>query len=123
MSAAEIEHLERARREAMLACDLAALDRLTAPGMTWVHASSQVDDKSSFLEGFRTGRLKCFRLEHRETSVQVYGLSALVSGIVDMEVAVEGRRSTSSNRFSCLWVDGAAGYQLVRWHSTRVPAA
>jgi len=123
MNAAEIERLETARREAMLACDIAALDSLTAPDMTWVHASSEVDDKSSFLEGFRTGRLKCFRIEQRQIRIQVYGDSALVSGIVDMEVAVEGRRRSSSNRFSCVWVDGAAGCQLVRWQSTRIPLA
>jgi ketosteroid isomerase-like protein len=121
MNHAEIEQLEHARRAAMLSCDVAALDTLTSAEMTWVHASAKVDDKQSFLEGFRTGRLRCFRLEHRETSIRVYGASALVSGIVDMEVAVEGERRSSSNRFSCLWVRGDADWQLACWQSTRIP--
>jgi hypothetical protein len=61
MNHAEIEQLERARRAAMLSCDVAALDTLTSAEMTWVHGSAKVDDKQSFLEGFRTGRLRCFR--------------------------------------------------------------
>lgn len=120
MNHAEIEQLEGARRAAMLSCDVAALDRLTSVEMTWVHASATVDNKESFLEGFRSGRLRCYRLEDRETSIHIYGASALVSGIVDMEVAVEGGRRNSSNRFSCLWARGDAGWQLVRWQSTRI---
>jgi ketosteroid isomerase-like protein len=119
----QIEMLEAARRDAMLAADVAALDELLAEEMTWVHASSSVDDKASFLRGFSTGDLRCFRLDHSETTIRLYGSTALVTGSVEMDVTVSGTRRTATNRYACLWVNQDGRFRLVLWQSTRLPPA
>jgi hypothetical protein len=46
MQKSDIDQLEGARRSAMLAADLASLDRLLADELVWVHASSNSDTNS-----------------------------------------------------------------------------
>jgi hypothetical protein len=122
MTRAEIEKLEEARRNAMLAGDLDTLDSLFAADLTWIHSSCTVDDKASFLQGFSRGNLRCFRLDHFHNCIRLYGSVALVTGLVEMDVEVNGTRRSSTNRFSCLWVTRGGPPQLVSWQSTRVPS-
>jgi len=123
MTRAQIEQLETARRTAMLTGDVAKLEPLLGPSMTWVHASSKVDDKSSFLQGFAAGTLQCFELNHRETDISIHGPIALVTGIVEMDVARNGERRIALNRYSCLWKAQGERIQLLMWQSTRIPPA
>jgi ketosteroid isomerase-like protein len=117
---AEVLKFDSARREAMLAGDVDALDRLLADDAVWIHASSNIDTKASFIEGIRTGRLQCFRIDQEHLSVRLYGPVALLSGIVDMEVASEGKRRSSKNRYTCGWVGDQGRFRMVFWQSTRM---
>jgi ketosteroid isomerase-like protein len=118
---AEVLKFDSARREAMLAGDVDALDRLLADDAVWIHGSSSVDTKSTFMEGFRTGRLQCFRFDQEHLFVRVYGPVALLSGIVDMEVAAsEGKRRSSKSRYTCVWVGDQGRFRMVFWQSTRM---
>jgi len=123
MTRAQIEQLEAARRTAMLKGDVTKLQPLLEPGMTWIHASSKVDDKSSFLQSFAAGTLQCFELNHLETDISIHGPIALVTGIVAMDVTVNGERRTAVNRYSCLWKAQGERIQLLMWQSTRIPSA
>jgi ketosteroid isomerase-like protein len=118
---AEVLKFDGARREAMLAGDADALDRLLADDAVWIHASSKLESKASFIEGVRTGRLQCFRMDQEHLSVRLYGPIALLSGIVDMEVAAEGgKRRSSKNRYTCGWVGDQDRFRMVFWQSTRM---
>jgi ketosteroid isomerase-like protein len=117
---ADVLKFDSARREAMLAGDVDALDRLLADDAVWIHASSSVDTKASFIEGIRTGRLQCFRFDQEHLSVRLYGPVALLSGIVDMEVASEGKRRSSRSRYTCGWVGDQGRFRMVFWQSTRM---
>jgi Domain of unknown function (DUF4440) len=120
MTESQIEALEAARREAMLSGDPEALGDLLAEDLTWVHASSNIDDKSSFLRGIGDGYLKCFRLDHLQTNIRIYGPAALVTGVVEMDVAVAGVRRSSTNCYACLWAMIETRPRLVLWQSTRL---
>jgi hypothetical protein len=120
MTESQIEALEAARREAMLSGDPEALGDLLAEDLTWVHASSNIDDKSSFLRRIGNGHLKCFRLDHLQTNIRIYGPAALVTGVVEMDVAVAGVRRSSTNRYACLWAMIETRTRMVFWQSTRL---
>jgi hypothetical protein len=115
----EVEALEAARKAAMLSPDVAALDHLLAQDVSWVHASSKVDDKSSFLQGFRSGSLRCLRLDYRDQRIRIFGSAALVTGTVDMDVAIGDTRRSSVSRYVALWAQREGVTQLVHWQSTR----
>ena len=118
---AEVLSFDGARRDAMLAGDADALDGLLADDAVWIHASSNIDTKASFIEGIRSGRLQCFRFDQEYLSVRLYGPVALLSGIVDLEVAAsEGKRRASRSRYTCAWVGDQGRYRMVFWQSTRM---
>jgi ketosteroid isomerase-like protein len=118
----EIEALEKARREAMIAGDLEAMDALFADDMSWVHGSSQVDDKTTFIEGFRSGWLQCFALDHVEPLIRIYGDVAMITGTVHMDLAVAGTRKTQSSVYTAIWVKDGDVARFVRWQAARKPA-
>lgn len=122
MNESDVKRLEEARREAMLRADTAVLDELLDEEMVWVHASAKSDTKSSFLEGFADGRLQAFRLDQKENKVQILGDVALVTGVLDMEVALNGERRSQSNLYSCIWVERNSKIRMLRCQSTRIPA-
>jgi ketosteroid isomerase-like protein len=118
---AEVLTFDSARREAMLAGDVDALDRLLADDAVWIHASSSIDTKASFIEGIKSGRLQCFRFDQEYLSVRLYGPVALLSGVVDLEVAApEGKRRSSRSRYTCAWVGDQGRFRMVFWQSTRM---
>lgn len=104
----------------MLDGDVVALDALLAEDMAWVHASSKRDSKNSFLEGFATGTLRCFQLQHSDITIQILDGTALVTGIVQMDVAVLGERRNAANRFAAVWTSGASEPKLLYWQSTKL---
>lgn len=119
MNESDVEALESARKAAMLSPDVMALDQLLAEDLSWVHASSKVDDKASLLQGFRSGGLRCFRLDYRDQRIRIFGSAALVTGTVDMDVAVNNARRSSVSRYVALWAQREDVTQLVLWQSTR----
>lgn len=119
VAVAEAQRAEAARQAAMLAGDVRALDTLLAEDIVWVHASGKQDTKASFIEQFTSGRLRCVRLDHAKTTVRLFGMVALVTGLVEMEVVADGERRLSANLYSAVWVKGSTGLLLAHWQSTR----
>ncbi len=118
----EIGKLEAARRDAMLGGDIQSLDDLLDPELEWVHASAQVDSKTSFLDAQRTGRLRCFRLDFKDVDIRAFPDAAFVTGAVEMDVEISGEKRRSTNRFTCIWLRRGDRFRQVRWQSTRLPA-
>ncbi|HEY0802821.1 MAG TPA: nuclear transport factor 2 family protein [Steroidobacteraceae bacterium] len=120
LTVAEIERLGALRRQAMLDADVPALESVLAEELVWIHGSSNKDGKASFLNGFASGRLQCFRLDYTEVEIRVYGTTAFVTGKLNMEVAVEGVRRAAMQRFCALWVSQQNGARLVHWQATAI---
>ena len=112
---------EARRRDAMLAGDVEGLDRLLYTRAIWIHGSGLIDDRSSFLNGFRDGRLKCLKLELSEQEVLALDGGGLCAGIVRMEAEVSGERRTTRSRYVAVWAWSGGDLRLVSHQSTRLP--
>ncbi|MEH2488684.1 nuclear transport factor 2 family protein [Bradyrhizobium sp. AZCC 2230] len=120
MQKSDIDELEQARRSAMLAADLAGLDRLFADDLVWIHASSKSDTKKSLIGKFASGSLRCHRLDHSEVAICIYDSVAIVRGKLEMDVLADGTSRTSVNLFTGVWAGALGATKLVLWQSTRV---
>ena len=87
---AQVLAAEKARTEALLHRDLAALDKLWADDLTYVHASGRVDTKVSFMEAVRSDELHYIAWEPKELHVRVLGDAAVLNG--EYHVRVINRR-------------------------------
>jgi len=81
-STSEISHqvlaTEHARTTALEHSDLAALERIMADNVTYIHASGKVDTKSSYLEAIRNGQLHYISWRPLDLHVRMLGNEAAV---------------------------------------------
>ena len=123
VTAAEAEKAEDARYAAQTSNDFAAMAKLFGDDLVYVHSSSVVDDKTSYIESMRSGKTKYRVMKRSETKVRTYGCVALISGAGNFEVTSGGEDRTIPLRFLSVWVKRPAGLQFVSWESTRLPPA
>ena len=110
-----------ARFKAQTTNDFAALGRLLADDLVYTHSSAAVDDKASFIESMRSGRVKYESVEPRDVQVRVYGTTAVVTGAGRFRVTAQGQALDNQLRYTDVWVLRDGRWQMVAWQSTRLP--
>ena len=122
LSAEEAWRAEQARYAAQTGGDFAALERMIGDDLVYIHSSSNVDTKASFIDSQRSGTVKYRSMKPLDLKVRTYGCIGIVSGRLDVEVTVRGQDNTLQLLFHSVWAKRAAGLQFVSWQATRLPA-
>lgn len=106
---------------AMLAGDMAALDRLLADDLSYTHSSALRESKRDYLASLASGRFRYLGVGRDEVRVSLHGEIALMDGKVILHALVEGVERRLDNRFLSVWRRGATGWQMLAWASTPIP--
>jgi 3-keto-disaccharide hydrolase/uncharacterized protein DUF4440 len=118
-----VGRLDEERTDAMVKGDLATLERLLGDDLSYVHSSTKVDTKASFIENLRSGASKYKGFEREESSTRLFGDSAVNTGVATVSVENQGQApATFKIRYTDVWVNRGGKWQMVAWQSTRVPA-
>ena len=112
---------EQARYAAQTSGDFAALERLIGEDLVYIHSSSNVDTKASFIESQRSGSVRYRSMKPLEIKVRAYGGVGIVSGRLDVDVSVRGQDTTLRLLFHSVWAKRAGGVQFISWQATRLP--
>ena len=123
----EVMAVERARTTALERSDIAAIDRIMAPDVTYIHASGKVDTKQSYIDAIRSGQLHYISWQPKSLHVRVVGDSAAV---IDGEYVVRVTDSrVQSTPFDIsifiltVYASRSGHWQQIAWQSTRDVAA
>lgn len=111
---------EARRCDAMVAADIAALDRLLSDRLTWTHASAHQDNKASFLAALQAGNIRYLEIRRSDEQVHLHGEMAVVTGLADMRANINGEERQLRNRYTNVWAKADEGWQMVAWQSTAV---
>jgi ketosteroid isomerase-like protein len=111
---------DRARFAAQIEGDVAALDKLLAPELTYVHSSGVLDSKESFVGAIQSGKTRYKSITPEEVKVRSFGDVEIVSGKATIDVAADGKDIHVVLRYTDVWVKRDGRWQMVSWHSTRV---
>jgi ketosteroid isomerase-like protein len=104
-------------KQAILKKDAAALDRLLHPDLTYSHSDGKTQTKADILKALPDTQSITFG----ESSVRVYGNTALVKGPVEfVNNAANGATTTLNLSVLQVWLKGPNGWQLVARHSTKL---
>ena len=104
-------------KQAMLAKDTAALDRLLHPDLTYSHSNGMTQTKADVLKSPGSNQSITFS----ETTVRVYGDTALVKGLVEfVSISSAGTPATAHLSVLQVWIKGPQGWQLVARQATKV---
>ena len=119
----EIHELENSRYRAMVSNDLITLDRVLADDLLYTHSSALVDTKASYMEALRSGAVRYLSAERQQEATRVYSDVVVINGRMKAHIVVNGNEKAIHNVFTCIWARKPAGWQLVNWSSTPIPAA
>jgi hypothetical protein len=120
MNARDVLALEDQRYAAMLAGDVAALERLFDEELTYTHSSGAVDSKATYIAGVRDKVWEYKTIARENERAVVRGSCALVFCHLWMELQVRGTpRKVDSNSLAVWTADGPQP-RLLAVHSSPV---
>jgi hypothetical protein len=104
-------------KDAMIHNNSAVLEKLLRDDLTFVHSAGQLESKSDVLKAVTTGKNVITRMEFSDSSVRIYGNTALVKCRVDL-----WHSETNIVHMNILhaWVKSAGGWQLAARQATRL---
>jgi hypothetical protein len=120
MSTAEesLRDADRARRVGMVNADIGLLTGILDDGLRWIHASGATDTKASLLTSIEAGRLDYKSIESVDEIVRCYAQTALITGVIELSVVIDGAQRDVRNIFTSVWHHAPIGWQLVNWQTT-----
>ncbi len=116
----EVREAERARFQAMVQNDLAAVAQLLSDDLVYVHSAGEVESKQQFLERLRSGALRYRSIEPADVVVRLYGRVAVVTGRAAIGVTMGGSDRDLTIRYTSVYRATGDGWKLVSWQSTRL---
>jgi ketosteroid isomerase-like protein len=108
-------------RHAMMKKDRAGLQKILHENLTYTHSSGLNETKADVLQSVTQGPMIHEEIKLSNTTVHVFGDTALVKGIVDFRNSVAGAVSTAHLDVLHVWLKGPQGWQLVARQAIRLP--
>jgi len=121
ITAKEALRAEDARYAAQTGDDFTKLAKLIGEDLVYFHSSALVDNKASYIASQRSGKVKYRTMKRSDVTVRTYGCVAIMTGLSNFDVTVDGKDISVEMLFHSVWVKRAAGLQFVSWEATRVP--
>jgi ketosteroid isomerase-like protein len=116
----EVRQADAGRIKAMLASDVAALDRILADDLVYTHSTGAVDDKKQYLASIKSGDLTYLAYEPLEAKIRVYGNVAIINGRAQVKARSKGQDTSALLRYTAVYVKRDGRWQFASWQSTRL---
>ncbi len=107
--------------DATLHGDAAALNRIMADDLRYVHGNASVQNKKEFIDSLKTGDLVYHSIDMQEVDVRVFGDSAIVMSKPRMSIKMGGQEQKFEARFLRVYVKRKGTWQLLAHQATRLP--
>jgi len=117
----ELYRLETVWNDAHIKADVNELDRLWADDLVVTVASMPVMTKTEALAVVRSNRMPFSKYETSELTVRRFGNSAVVTGRLLRERAMNGKAITDNCRFTKTYVMVEDRWRVVAWHASPAP--
>ena len=119
----EVKALEKKRFELTVAKDYAGLEKLLAKDLIYVHSNGKVDDEKTFLESLTSGRSVYKKIESTSMNARALGEFVFIDGRGKFQVESNGQTNDLDLTYLDVWAKRDGTWQMVHWHSARMPAA
>jgi hypothetical protein len=117
----QIETLEARLIEAMKTSNVAELDVLLADNLVFTNQNGHLVSKEDDLNAHRSGEMEIYTLETSAQIIEVLDdATAVVSVIKDMSLNYSGHTTIGIYRFTRVWHNNGANWQIVAVHSSQV---
>jgi uncharacterized protein (TIGR02246 family) len=120
-AAGDIQTLEQERFTAYVTSDVAALERIFADDLVYIHSNGVSDPKSAVLQSFASGDLKISRFDAEDIQVRQIGDVMVATGLVHADLVNKGNAAKFDLRYSAIYVSQGGQWRLVHIQNARVP--
>jgi ketosteroid isomerase-like protein len=118
----EVRAAEAALYRAMIAQDFAALRRLLADDLVYIHSTAVAESKDAYLAGVADGLYDYATIESRDVTIRIDGSTAVQTGTVAMAVSARGQpKQPTQLLFTLVWTRQPDGWRLAVRQATRIP--
>ena len=122
--AGELRAAEAALYQAMIAKDMAALDKILRDDVCYIHSPGFAENKSEYFAGLKKGLYDYEAITSRNVTIKALGDTAVMHGTVEMKVSETGKpRDFIQLLFTLVWIREAGAWRLFLRQATRVPRA
>lgn len=116
----EVMAASDAWKQAMMKKDGAALQRLLHNDITYSHSNGRNQTKAEVAEATTTGKTTIEAMDFSDTTVRVFGTTALIRANVEMRNVTDGKATTFHINVLHVWQKGAGGWQMIARQATQV---
>jgi len=117
----QVKQYEECLKQAMLQSDVAALDELFAPDLSFTNHLGQLMTKQNDLQAHKSGMLKINQITLSDQKIKVYGDVAVVTVLAHIIGSFAGAASEDSFRFTRVWAKSTSNaWQVIAGHSSTV---
>jgi ketosteroid isomerase-like protein len=118
----QVEALEEQWRQAQLAGDVAAMDKLLSDDYIGISMTGQVNTKTQQLDRMRMHRVALTRLDLGDRQVKLIGSIAIVTSRAEVEGTNEGAPVKGTFRYTRVYQRlPSGGWKITSFEATRVP--
>jgi hypothetical protein len=117
-----VSAMEERRYAAMLAGDVATLERLLDDELTYTHSNGVVDTKATYIAGVRDKVWEYRAIAREDERVVVRGNCALVFCRLRIDLLVRGAPRKVDSKSLAVWLQDREQCRLLAVHSSAVPA-
>jgi hypothetical protein len=112
--------LDAERADAQVHQDFAALERILADDLTYIHASGLVQNKADFIADLKSGKRSYKSIKNSDVNVRVVEGAAVISCRSEVELVHEGKVNDISMRVTEVYAKRNGTWQLIAYQSTRL---
>jgi hypothetical protein len=118
---AQVIALDKQRMDAMVAQDVATMEKLIADDLVYTHSSARIDTKQSLIGNMKSGSTVYTQMEPSDVEAKDLGDAVVLTGTA--KVTVQGARGEMKFgiRFIDVYANRGGQWQMVAWQSTRTP--
>lgn len=106
-------------KNALIQKDGAALNRILSPDLLYTHSGGQFETKKDVVASITGGKTTIQKVEFSDTTVHLYGNTALVKTRVDLW---HSDKEIVHMSVLHVWVKGPSGWQMVARQATKLPS-
>ncbi len=117
----EIDHLEETWRTALLKGDITMMRSLLADDYMAITPTGTLQTKEESLASLRSGSMHITSLDISDRKVRIYGDTAVVTSLADMEATTPEGKVSGSYRYTRVYVRDATGaWKIVSFEASRI---
>ena len=116
----QIQALDREWAQACVQSDIAKLEQILSDDLTYTHSSGQTQSKAGFIATIREGKTRYRSIDFQESSVRIYGDSAVSNSEVRVNLTIDGKDVSVHPRFLHVWVKHNGRWQLAAHQGTKI---